>query len=208
MRLPELLQDSDGRRARAVLSRYYGTGAYSRPSPFTGSRFDAWDSSGTRWADRHRFTADDLVAVTFLSVDVPARAAIQLLDSRAHTFQELLDQLGEDRDLIEESEAWGDDWAGWQLWKELMSLPGVGATTASKLLARKRPKLRPIYDSVVAEVVGSTQLWEPLRALLSSSPELHERLLRLRHDADLPDEVSALRVFDVVAWMEGKYGPG
>lgn len=208
MRLPELLQDSDDRRARAVLSRYYGTGMYTHPSPFTGSRFDSWDSSRTRCADRHRFTADDLVAVTFLSVDVPARAAIQLLDSRAHTFRELLEQLGEDRDLVEESDAWGNDWAGWRLWKELMSLPGVGATTASKLLARKRPRLRPIYDSVVAEVVSSTQLWEPLRALLSSSPELHERLLRLRHDADLPDEVSALRVFDVVAWMEGKYGPG
>lgn len=87
-----------------------------------------------------------------------------------------------------------------------MSLPGVGATTASTLLARKRPRLRPIYDTIVAEVVGSTRLWEPLRAHLTQHPDLHERLLRLREQANLSTDVSALRVFDVVTWMEGKYG--
>ena len=139
-------------------------------------------------------------------VNVSAPAAILLLDSRSDRFSELLQELGEDRDLVEEREPWSDDWSGWLLWKELMRLPGVGATTASKLLARKRPRLRPIYDSVVAEVIGSTQLWEPLRSLLNSDPALHERLLRLRRDAGLFEAVSALRVFDVVTWMEGKYG--
>lgn len=206
MQLPKLLQDSDDRRARDALCRYYGTGTFAQPSPFTGARFDAWDSTGSRTADQDRFTADDLVAVTFLSVNVPATAAIMLLDSRAEAFTALLTDLGADRDLVEETEPWADDWAGWLLWKELIDLPGVGATMASKLFARKRPRLRPIYDSVVAAVTGSNQVWEPLRAHLSSAPELHERLLRLRHDAGLPVEVSALRVFDVVTWMEGKYG--
>nr|WP_156388697.1 DUF6308 family protein [Nocardioides sp. Root151] len=159
MRLPQLLQDSDDGPAREVLYRYYGLGSYRQASPFTGARFDTWDNSGTRSVDRDRFTADDLVAVTLLSVHVPALAAILLLETRAGRFTELLEALGEDRDLVEERAPWSADWAGTKLWKELTSLPDVGATMASKLLARKRPRLRPIYDSVVADVIGSKQLW-------------------------------------------------
>lgn len=205
MRLPQLLQSSDAQPAIDALSTYYGT--RGRSSSFTGARFDTWDSTGTRLADKDRFTADDLVAVTFLSVNVPARAAMLLLDAKAARFADLLSALGKDRDLVEQQERWHDDWPGWTLWTELIALPGVGPTIASKLLARKRPRLRPIYDSVVADVIGSTQLWEPLRAALTSDPDLHHRLLRIRSEAGLTDEVSALRVFDVVAWMEGKYGP-
>ncbi|MEP7738883.1 DUF6308 family protein [Nocardioides sp. 31GB23] len=80
----------------------------------------------------------------------------------------------------------------------------VGPTTASKLYARKRPRLRPIYDSVVARVIGTEQIWEPLRAYLQDCPDLHGDLISLRTDAGLPDAVSPLRIFDVVAWMEGK----
>ncbi|WP_185995436.1 DUF6308 family protein [Nocardioides campestrisoli] len=206
MRLPHLLQSLDNGPALAALGRYYGPDPSTPTSPFTGARFDTWDSTGTRWEDRNRFTADDLVAVTFLSVNVPAEAAIKLLDTDAQRFTDLLEALGDDRDLVDEGEAWSDDWAGWLLWSELMDLPGVGATTASKLLARKRPRLRPIYDTVVARVVGSETLWEPLRALLNAHPELHERLLHLRKEAGLHESISALRVFDVVTWMEGKYG--
>lgn len=112
MRLPQLLQDPDDARALAVLRRYYGTGG--APEIFTGARFDAWDSTGTRAADRDRFTADDLVAVTFLSVNVSAPAAIRLLDTQAQTFSRLLSALGPDKDLANESSPWPDDWAGWQ----------------------------------------------------------------------------------------------
>jgi hypothetical protein len=199
-----MLQDSDDARALVALRRYYGTGGGTET--FTGARFDTWDSTGTRPADRDRFTADDLVAVTFLSVSVSAAAAICLLDTQRPNFSSLLSALGTDRDLADEKDPWSDTWAGWQLHSALLALPDVGPTTASKLLARKRPKLRPIYDSVVAGVIGSHRVWEPLRDHLSENPALQERLLRLRHDAHLPREVSALRVFDVVTWMEGKFG--
>jgi len=33
---------------------------------------------------------------------------------------------------------------------------------------------------------------------------LHRRLVSLREEADLPDEISVLRVFDVIGWMDGK----
>lgn len=198
-----MLQDADDCRALTALRRYYGTSG--KPSQFTGARFDTWDSNGTRWADRDRFTADDLVAVSLLSVNVSAAAAILLLDTQADAFSDLLTELGDDRDLADEHVPWPDDWAGWILFNKLLKLPDVGPTTASKLLARKRPRLRPIYDSVVATVVGSQQLWEPLRDALTADPVLHERLLGLRDEAGLPEDVSALRVFDVVTWMEGKF---
>lgn len=105
---------------------------------------------------------------------------------------------------MNEDKPLSSDFAGWKLFAELRKLDHVGATTASKLVARKRPHLRPVYDSVVAAVTQSTNgLWEPLRLeLRKDNKAVHRRLLALKAQADLPAEVSALRVFDVIAWME------
>jgi hypothetical protein len=59
----------------------------------TGAAFDLWDSTGTRHADCDRFSADDLVAVSFLSVDIPARAAMALLRDQKDEFSALLVRL-------------------------------------------------------------------------------------------------------------------
>jgi hypothetical protein len=204
VKVPGLLAGDRRAAALEVLSCYYGLGRHGAHRPFTGSWFDTWDSTGTRHLDADRFAADDLVAVSFLSVEVPPAAALELLDTRAGEFACLLEQLGPDRDLVTQTRRWDDDWVGWTLWAELMKLPGVGATIASKLYARKRPRLRPIYDSVVARVIGAESVWEPLRAHLHEHPGFHEHLVSLRDEAGLSSDVSALRVFDVVAWMEGK----
>ncbi len=200
---PSLATDSDASAIRA-LQKYYFT-PKEGPGFFTGSLFDSWDPSGWRARDRNRFTADDVVAVTLLSVSLPGEAAHDLLVARTDEFQELLIDLGDDRDLVDIDDL-PEGWTGWDLMLALRSLPGVGPTTASKLLARKRPRLRPIWDSVVAQATGTTeQLWIPLwEALRREDRELHARLLRLRDEAGLSDNVSALRVFDVIAWMDGK----
>ena len=139
-------------------------------------------------------------------MNIPPMAASALLVERADELGELLTELGPDRELVQEKTAWPDDWVGWRLWQQLVNLPGVGPTMASKLYARKRPRLRPVYDSVVAKVVRSDQLWEPLRAELQVNEALHPRLVRLGEGAQLPAAVPALRVFDVVTWMEGTHG--
>lgn len=90
--------------------------------------------------------------------------------------------------------------------RALRALPHVGPTRASKLYARKRPRLRPVFDTVVERVIGQNRLWEPLRAQLQADPGLHPRPERLRRHAQLPAAVSELRVFDVLAWTEGTYG--
>ncbi|MBW0090221.1 hypothetical protein I4I73_15640 [Pseudonocardia sp. KRD-184] len=203
--LPESLQSSDDDAALALLTRYYGR-PFAGPGSAVGAAFDHWDSTGTRVQDVDRFTADDLVAVTFLSVDVSATAARALLRERADEFAALLADVGQDRDLVDEVDPLADDWAGWAVMSALRGLDRIGPTTASKLLARKRPRLRPIWDTVVTKVTGSTeQQWEPLRqALRADDAALHHRLLRLRAAAGLPDDIGALRIFDVICWREGK----
>lgn len=198
--LPAALRDPDDQSAIAFLGSYFNSGRY------TGALFDAWDSTGTREADADRFTADDLVAVTFLSVAASGEAAELLLRSKADVFTTLLSGLDPEVDLVNEPSVLKDDWLGWQVMRELRTLPDVGPTTASKLLARKRPRLRPIWDTVVADVTGTHDtLWGPLHlALAADDGALHVRLDGLREKAALPASVTVLRVFDVICWMEGK----
>ncbi|GIJ51652.1 hypothetical protein Val02_85380 [Virgisporangium aliadipatigenens] len=200
-RLPEALQKPDDTPAIDLLLRYYGR-PYLSAGCATGAYFDTW----TAESDPTRFTAEDLVAVTFLSVQVPPMAALRLLRDRSEEFTVMLAALGPDRDLAHEAEPLADDWAGWTLMRELKTLPGVGTTIASKLLACKRPKLRPIWDTVVTAVTDTAaRQWEPLRiALRADNHALHHRLSRLRDLAGLPESVTVLRVLDVIAWREGK----
>ena len=203
--LPTTLTAPDDAPAIRVLQRYFETGPTGEPS-YTGSRFDSWDSLGTRAQDSNRFTADDVVALTFLSVDVPPLAAERLLVTESDRFNGLLEELGPDRDLVDEPGPLDDSWTGWILNRALRELPGIGPTKATKLFARKRPRLRPIWDSVVADVTDShDNLWTPLHASLKERDgALHRRLAQLHAQAALPAEVSALRVFDILCWMEGK----
>jgi Family of unknown function (DUF6308) len=83
--LPLALQNPDDTAARTLLEDYYG------PTRVRGgATFDSWDSLGSRAADTNRFTADDIVAVSFLSVQVPPLAARQLLLDRAADFARML----------------------------------------------------------------------------------------------------------------------
>ncbi|GIG93061.1 DUF6308 family protein [Plantactinospora endophytica] len=204
IRLPEALTTPDDEVALKLLAEYYGH-PYGAPHALTGAGFDVWDSTGTRAEDANRFTADDLVALMFLSLAVPASTALVLLGDRVADFAGLLAEVGPDRDLADEEEPLHPGWPAWRLYQELLEVPGVGRTTASKLLARKRPRLLPVWDTETAKVTGArSKHWEPLRlALRADGKVLHRRLLRLRDLAGLPSQVSALRVFDVICWREG-----
>jgi hypothetical protein len=195
--------DDDGPAVR-LLTTYFGPSFAARDS-FTGAAFDCWDSTGTRAADVDRFTADDLIAVSLLSIRIKPRWAHEVLHARAPDLSSLLAAMRPDRDLATEAARIGPDWPGCRLYDALISIPGVGAVTASKLMARKRPLLIPVWDSVVADVTNTRQQqWERLRvALREGDPSLHVRLGAIREAAGLNPQVSPLRVLDVIAWMEG-----
>lgn len=206
-RLPSALEDCGDDRALGFLRKYYqGRPGTPLGAFYTGARFDGWDSTGTRAADADRFTADDLVAVAFLGVQVPPKAAWALLCGEPGHFSELLHKI-EDRELADISPAEiREDWPAWELWNRLRELPGVDWVISGKLLARKRPHLIPVYDRVVKKVTGSDpQYWKKLCvALREDNCALQKRLLQLKAAASIPECVPALRVFDVITWMEGK----
>nr|NKW55556.1 hypothetical protein [Prescottella equi] len=165
-----------------------------------------WDSTGTRGRDADTFTADDLVAVTMLSVDVSPDGAQILLRERVDEFGELLVAVGPDRDLADEADELTPESPVCRLEAALWTVPSIGRTVASKLIARKRPRLFPIYDRVIGEVLDTKQAHlEPVRtALRADDGALQRRLVSLREQAGLDEAVPALRILTVLAWMQLK----
>jgi hypothetical protein len=129
---------------------------------------------------------------------VPARAALYLLDDSAGNIGAALRAIPTDVELVDAEDkhlAAAD-----RLWYEIRSLDDVGRTTTSKLVARKRPRLVPVQDTVTMAALGEpTKFVEPLRKKLRAG--LHEQLVELREKSAIPSEVTALRVLDVLLWM-------
>lgn len=200
--IPHALTTDDPTAAAGVLRAYFGD-----PYPgtaFAGASFDDWDSTGTRAADVNTFSADDFVAIGLLSVKAPY-AAREVLRDRRDEFTRLLTEIGPDRDLAVETGPIDSEWPAWRLETELRRVRGVGRTIATKLIARKRPKLYPIYDEVVANVLGTEVAHlVPIHTALRIDPDLRGRIVAARKRAELPDTISELRVLDVLAWMQGK----
>ncbi|MFE4256060.1 DUF6308 family protein [Streptomyces sp. NPDC056910] len=116
----------------------------------------------------------------------------------------LLRAIPRDLDMADAAEADLDpDSLAHKAWHVLRGQPGIGWVTAGKLLARKRPRLLSVYDHVVGCAVGQPRsFWHAMHsALRADDYALQRELLVLRQTAELPEEVSVLRVCDVVVWM-------
>jgi hypothetical protein len=181
--------------------------AYYNPSPqsygeaqgilFAGRYFDELPDN-----EMEAFTVGDLAAASLLDVRFGPHAVLELLERG--TCNCLLAKIPADVALWEStSEHLNRESAAWRLWRQLVSIPGVSTTRASKLLARKRPLLMPILDSVVIDGLrlGGMDKWLALRAALT--PPLRGRIDQLAqaatdHGASRP---STLRLLDVATWM-------
>ncbi|BCN51739.1 hypothetical protein GS479_23190 [Rhodococcus hoagii] len=206
IRLPKVLVADDDGAAVEVLRRYFTEPLVKTGYLRSGARWDTWDSTGTRGRDADTFTADDLVAVTMLSVDVSPDGAQILLRERVDEFGKLLVAVGPDRDLADEADELTPESPVCRLEAALWTVPSIGRTVASKLIARKRPRLFPIYDRVIGEVLDTKQAHlEPVRtALRADDGALQRRLVSLREQAGLDEAVPALRILTVLAWMQLK----
>lgn len=209
------LRDISDERALEHLARYFATNAEGQPL-FTGSQFETFAGGGDG-PTANEITAEDLIAVSTLAVHVPARAALAFLGDERERISGLLSELPVDWHLEElgttEFESLNSaDGPAQHLWDLLRNFErpwGVGPTTASKIIARKRPHLIPIYDSVVAARVGlknsagQWRIWsESLRA---NNQELSQRIERLRAESG-QGHVSLLRTLDIVLWMDQRAG--
>jgi len=149
-----------------------------------------------------RVVASDLVAVTLLDVRFGRRATDALLNRGCLDDYLALDKLPADHDLWSATE----DCIGnlYSAHKVLDDLHGVGPVKASKLLARKRPRLAPITDSHVENFFGCFG-WEfliPMSLCLSASEELRDAINDLCPDlTQLNSAPSTLRLLDVAIWM-------
>lgn len=197
MRLPEALNDGGGKAVELLTS-------YFAPRLGGGKEEGNYEAYFDRWEEKdpspERFTADDLMATYLLGGRGFARLVVaDLLYSPR--IAELLAAVGSDTHLAKAKKK--QVRAALLLWEALQELPGVGPATASKLLARKRPKLFPAIDAVVPRALGiaDNYVWA-LREQLRADPELMKRLKMLRSSAGLPKTVSPLRVLDVVVTME------
>lgn len=183
-----------------LVRKYFETKPDGTPR-YTGPTFDRLAGGGARPETVNRITEDDLVAVTMLSVEVPARAAIAMLGPMADEIQQLLSEIPSDIDLHQADPSLVSPGSpADQLWSRLESLERVGWVTAGKVLARKRPRLIPVYDSVVREAVGAPKhFWTWLHQQLQD-PQLIDQIRALRAAAGVED-LSLLRTLDVAIWM-------
>jgi hypothetical protein len=197
----------DGEQANRDLRRYYGVGLGKRElPPFAGGRFEFLGGGGDRPETCDEFTASDLLAVQLLSVQVPPRVALDLLEGGLG--EEAAEFLGQ----IPTSVRLWDDAAEHlikkggpvdSVWRLLDHQDGVGWVTAGKLLARKRPSLIPVYDGVVRCALGwPKDFWQALRDALRQDNGWFRAAVEDRMKlAGIPPAITPLRGLDVVLWM-------
>ena len=137
--LPNELSCDDPRPGAALLRTYFHSREDDGQPSYTGAMFEAFAGGGDSIEMANMFTADDIVAVSLLSVDVPGAATLRMLGPRASALNGLLCQIPVDLELHEaRDQDISDGSAADQLWR-MIRAAGVGPVTTSKLLARKRP---------------------------------------------------------------------
>ncbi len=207
--VPEILDQTHFQDAVRLVERYFGLAPGSRRHE--GASFETIGGRGDDPETKNEITPGDLIALATLSVEVKGEAAIALLEANIGArASDLLTQIPADLSLANPRAAGVvlDDSAASKLWYLVRTVPGLGPTRTSKLLARKRPLLIPIYDSVVGEQLGlknSTGHWALMRELITlDHGALYRRAESIREAAGLDPSLSPLRVIDIVLWRHGK----
>jgi len=202
-RWPEIIVRKNTAAAAALLQRYYKTNNFGVPD-YSGAHFEAVAALN---ADPYAIGPAEFTAVTMLSVTVPAQAALRLLGPDAQQITDLLRQIPADTDIIDiDSDALTTGSAASQLWDVLRrGGDGLGRTKTSKLIAAKRPRLIPIWDSFVEQATGldTTDYWRQFQRVLTVDDRaMWHWLTELRtHAPSIPARVPNLRILDVLLWM-------
>ncbi|MFI1453835.1 DUF6308 family protein [Streptomyces roseus] len=174
-----------GQRLRVLLSSdrvvgdlrsYFGIGLPPDAAPFTGGRFEHLAGGGDRSEIADRVTAEDLVAVQTLSVTVPAPVALDVLEGRLGVqLSGLLRAVPTGIDMVDaDASVLADGSPADQAWRLLCEQRGVNWVIAGKVLARKRPRLLPVYDRIVRCAVGRPpSFWLALHTALRGAVWRH-----------------------------------
>jgi hypothetical protein len=206
--------------AACLVKRYLSTDAAGR-ARYSGAYFERIGGGGDRPEIADQFTAEDLLAVTMLSVRIEGYHALEILCHQARELNDLLAQIPTGIALQDPgAEALiAEGGPARRLWDAICDIEPrpesnrIGPVAAGKLLARKRPDLLPVYDSRIKKVLKrprtDNRWWHDLRDELVSNQNLVQELKSVRDKAGA-GHMSLLRVFDVMCWMfswEGDHGP-
>ena len=217
--LPAMLRNADF--STCLVKRYLATDAEGR-ARYSGAHFERIGGGGDRPDVADLFTAEDLLAITMLSVRIEGYPALEVLHYQADTLNGLLAQIPRDVALQDpEAEVHiAKDGPAWRLWGAICDIEPrpetnrIGPIAAGKLLARKRPHLLPVYDSRIKKVLSrprvDNQWWHDLHVMLKTDHKLVQELESVRDRVPDAGDMSLLRIFDVMCWMlswEGNDGP-
>lgn len=215
MTIHDALRQIDPETGKQLAAQYFEeSSSFPGTGTFTGSHFESFAGAPN---PANEVTAADLLAVQTLAVTVPSRAVLGILETYAQRIAELLSdidptlKLEEVRDEADFEGVLGRDSSALALWDLLRrNTPeeerwDVGETIASKIMARKRPHLIPIDDSVVTRVVGRGKMnsWRMWWDELCADKYLIERAREIKEYVDRPD-LSTLRALDIVLWQFGR----
>lgn len=191
--------------AAEVLSEYFTRRLPSGEGPlYVGCMFERYAGGGDNERDRNVLTAEDVIAVSMLGVTVDGRAALRLLGSDARHISSLLQAIPSNVDLVDAgARDIGPDSPAWELWSVVAQCFPPGDTSASKVLARKRPRLIPVEDAEVAAALGHEgDYWAALRHFLFRDGHAVSKWLQhVRSTARVGEDISEIRVFDILTWM-------
>jgi Family of unknown function (DUF6308) len=142
-------------------------------------------------------TADDLLAVSLLDIAWRPQVVRLLLGGRREQLSPLLAVIPQATDLWNATD---DDLRHVDvLWDALTAIDGIGTASATKLLARKRPRLCPISDHVVIKAVDVPgRTCDVLRCLLQD-PAARAEVEALRPAGAAG--ATLLRILDVALWV-------
>jgi len=176
---------------------------------YTGRRFERFDGGGDSHGVADRITSSDVLAVSMLSITWSPEAVIRLIEKSHDEMSPLLADIPHTPIEEVDLEALSQGSAAYRLWGALRQIKGIGPVTASKLLARKRPHLVPIFDRVVRIALSfppSANFWRCQWEWFHGSAERAAGLRSLRAQVDGIESISLVRCLDVAVWMHGKRG--
>ncbi len=199
--------------ARELVRVFYEREAahsYTNKADFIGELFTELGSD----TNTNSFEAEDLLAVHMMGMTFKPTATDALLSEGPERSEVsgLLAKIPSNVDIWDAS----DFGAANDLWYRLARekrekkklYPGINWVTAGKLLARKRPRLVPVIDSVVTALLprAETGYWDLFREYLRL-PDRIEKVESLRPIGVLPSSTPTLRLLDTAIWMRGSRGP-
>lgn len=194
-----------------ALKKYFG---HESSTPFDGAFFEHYKSRDAR---PNHIEAADLVAVTLLSMEIRRESRSGISTSNVLRIEDweapiskMLQKIPSNRELHTLSDLEFERYLGAgspadQLFHFLIHDVKMHRVATFKLLARKRPDLLPIRDSVTAKVLGaSTNWWKSWHHALSAEPSIVEELRSIRAQSSKVDSrisvLSLLRVADIAIW--------